>query len=104
MIGTEFWTVWARSNDEMDGEWKLVAAWPDEDTARAVAKNLSITIKRPTTICRAKTTHLPEIVNPTGYGEMKKCKYADRYKAVHPPRCGNGKPCDVCATKWGARK
>lgn len=31
---------------------------------------------------------------------MVKCKYADKYKAVHPPKCNNGDPCDVCREKW----
>ena len=31
---------------------------------------------------------------------MKKCKNADAYKAIRPPKCGAGKPCDACAAKW----
>ena len=32
---------------------------------------------------------------------MVKCKYADKYKAVYPPRCGGDDgPCDVCREKW----
>ena len=27
---------------------------------------------------------------------VTKCSYADRYKAVRPPKCG----CFVCETKW----
>ncbi len=34
---------------------------------------------------------------------MTKCSFADRYKAIHPPRCNNGKPCDTCIAKWEAR-
>lgn len=36
---------------------------------------------------------------------MKKCKYANKYKAIYPPRCG-GKdgPCEVCTKKWNSRK
>lgn len=33
-----------------------------------------------------------------------KCKNADRYKAINPPRCNGGKPCDVCRRKWKNRK
>jgi len=28
---------------------------------------------------------------------MEKCKYADKYKAKFPPKCG---PCDFCRNKW----
>jgi hypothetical protein len=28
---------------------------------------------------------------------MKKCKNANRYKAIYPPKCD---PCDFCAKKW----
>lgn len=31
---------------------------------------------------------------------MIKCKNADRYKAIHPPRCNKGDPCEVCRLKW----
>lgn len=34
---------------------------------------------------------------------MIKCRYADQYKAIHPPRCNGGDPCDVCAEKWTMR-
>lgn len=27
----------------------------------------------------------------------EKCRYADRYKAIFPPKCG---PCKQCAAKW----
>ena len=26
----------------------------------------------------------------------KKCRYADNYKAIRPPRCG----CETCEKKW----
>ena len=35
---------------------------------------------------------------------MKKCSYADKYKAIHPPKCNNGDPCDTCKTKWEAEQ
>lgn len=31
---------------------------------------------------------------------MKKCRYANKYKAKFPPRCNKGDPCDACKTKW----
>jgi len=31
---------------------------------------------------------------------MRKCRYADAYKAIYPPKCNNGSPCSVCKTKW----
>lgn len=33
-----------------------------------------------------------------GHMEMKrlKCSYADKYKAIYPPRCG----CETCWNKW----
>jgi hypothetical protein len=31
---------------------------------------------------------------------MVKCKNADRYRAMHPPRCNKGNPCQVCRLKW----
>lgn len=31
---------------------------------------------------------------------MTKCAYADQYKAVRPPKCLDGKVCDVCREKW----
>lgn len=34
---------------------------------------------------------------------MKKCRYADKYKAIHPPKCNKGKPCDVCKQKWAGK-
>lgn len=33
---------------------------------------------------------------------MKKCKNADAYQAIYPPRCNGGKPCDACVAKWQA--
>jgi len=33
---------------------------------------------------------------------MKKCSYADKYKAIYPPRCNGGDPCDACVAKWEA--
>jgi hypothetical protein len=30
----------------------------------------------------------------------KKCRYADKYKAIFPPKCNGGDPCDECARKW----
>ncbi len=33
---------------------------------------------------------------------MNKCRHADAYKAIHPPRCNNGTPCETCAAKWQA--
>lgn len=32
--------------------------------------------------------------------QLERCRHADRYKAVFPPRCGKGTPCKVCAAKW----
>lgn len=29
-------------------------------------------------------------------GQRDKCSYADKYKAIRPPRCG----CKVCEKKW----
>lgn len=34
---------------------------------------------------------------------MKKCKYADKYKAIHPPKCNNGDPCETCLDKWNEK-
>lgn len=31
---------------------------------------------------------------------MLKCRSADRYQAVRPPRCNGGRPCDACRRKW----
>lgn len=31
---------------------------------------------------------------------MKKCSYADKYKAIYPPKCNNGDPCEACKKKW----
>lgn len=33
---------------------------------------------------------------------IKKCSYADKYKAIHPPKCNDGNPCWVCREKWEA--
>lgn len=33
---------------------------------------------------------------------MKKCKNADAYQAMQPPRCNGGRPCDACVEKWQA--
>lgn len=33
---------------------------------------------------------------------MKKCRYADQYKAIHPPKCNKGDPCDTCKAKFVA--
>ena len=30
----------------------------------------------------------------------KKCRYADKYKAIRPPKCG----CEACKKKWEERK
>jgi len=35
---------------------------------------------------------------------MKKCKHADEYKAIYPPRCNGGDACDYCRTKWNRRR
>lgn len=35
--------------------------------------------------------------------QKTKCSYADKYKAVHPPKCLKGKVCDVCKDKWSKR-
>lgn len=34
---------------------------------------------------------------------MQKCKGADKYKAVFPPKCNNGRGCVVCRLKWESR-
>lgn len=35
---------------------------------------------------------------------MKECRYAKKYKAIHPPRCGGDEgPCDECKKKWEAK-
>lgn len=34
---------------------------------------------------------------------MQKCKYADKYKAMFPPKCNNGKGCETCRMKWQAK-
>lgn len=31
---------------------------------------------------------------------MAKCRYADKYKALHPPRCNGGRACDACKARW----
>ena len=31
---------------------------------------------------------------------MKKCNYADKYKAIRKPTCNNNDPCDACKKKW----
>jgi NTP pyrophosphatase (non-canonical NTP hydrolase) len=31
---------------------------------------------------------------------MKKCKSANRYKGIRPPRCNGGNPCDTCKAKY----
>lgn len=31
---------------------------------------------------------------------MLKCKNADRYKALRPPRCDGGRVCETCRAKW----
>jgi len=31
---------------------------------------------------------------------MKKCRYADKYKALRAPLCNGGEPCEVCRHKW----
>lgn len=31
---------------------------------------------------------------------MTKCRYADKYKAIYPPRCG----CETCALKWANKE
>lgn len=31
---------------------------------------------------------------------MIKCRYADKYKAIFPPRCNKGDPCRTCQAKW----
>lgn len=31
---------------------------------------------------------------------MTKCKYADMYQGLRPPKCLGGKVCDLCRTKW----
>lgn len=31
-----------------------------------------------------------------------KCRWADQYKAMRPPRCLGGKICDVCRRKWAS--
>lgn len=32
--------------------------------------------------------------------KMLKCKYAEEYKALQPPRCNNGRGCEACKQKW----
>lgn len=32
--------------------------------------------------------------------QMIKCKNADKYQAIYPPRCNNGDPCEACKQKW----
>ena len=29
-----------------------------------------------------------------------KCKNAEKYKAIYPPRCNDGKGCQACNQKW----
>ena len=29
-----------------------------------------------------------------------KCKNADKYKAIRPPTCNGGRPCETCKQKW----
>ena len=31
---------------------------------------------------------------------VTKCTNADRYRAMHPPRCNKGNPCQFCRLKW----
>ena len=31
---------------------------------------------------------------------IKKCKYADKYKATREPKCNGGNPCLACKAKW----
>ena len=35
---------------------------------------------------------------------MKACRYAKKYKAIHPPKCNGGRPCSECKRKWAERK
>lgn len=34
---------------------------------------------------------------------MQKCKYADNYKAEFPPKCNQGKGCEICRARWQAK-
>ena len=31
---------------------------------------------------------------------MKRCSYAGRYQAFHPPQCDHGRGCDSCRERW----
>lgn len=31
---------------------------------------------------------------------MLKCKNFESYKAIYPPRCNGGNPCEACKQKW----
>lgn len=35
---------------------------------------------------------------------MIKCSYANKYKAIKPPKCASGLGCDVCRHKWNIAK
>ena len=39
-----------------------------------------------------------------GNRQMKKCRNAKAYKAIYPPRCNGGDPCDACRMKWNRRR
>jgi len=32
--------------------------------------------------------------------KSRKCKCADQYKGIHPPKCNNGNPCQECVEKY----
>lgn len=36
------------------------------------------------------------ILRKNGRKNLSRCDYANKYKGIHPPKCG----CDVCAMKW----
>lgn len=31
---------------------------------------------------------------------VNKCKYADKYKGLKPPKCNKGNPCQECINKY----
>jgi hypothetical protein len=34
---------------------------------------------------------------------MQKCRDADRYDALRPPRCNGGRGCEACRTRYQGR-
>lgn len=56
-----------------------------------------------------KTTHIlaeaealeeKEWVNTKNTDKVNECSSAKKYKAIHPPKCNNGNPCDACTEKY----